>query len=129
MYNQFFTIKPRISEKKWRKQSCTPNNYGHVVICVDVKARFSQLSEELVYHQAPQQRRENSFLQAVRHWTPLNGDIVITNSQFSVYFESSRQICQEFYVLLWHSSLTRLKYSKAPSMSIKTPSAYPFAAN
>jgi len=26
MYNQFFTIKPRISEKKRRKQSCTPNN-------------------------------------------------------------------------------------------------------
>ena len=24
-YNQFFTIKPRISEKKRRKQSCTPN--------------------------------------------------------------------------------------------------------
>ena len=26
MYNQFFTIKPRISEKKRRKQSCTPNS-------------------------------------------------------------------------------------------------------
>jgi len=25
MYNQFFTIKSRISEKKRRKQSCTPN--------------------------------------------------------------------------------------------------------
>jgi len=25
MYNQFFTIKPRISEKKRWKQSCTPN--------------------------------------------------------------------------------------------------------
>jgi len=25
MYNQFFTIKPRISEKEWRRQSCTPN--------------------------------------------------------------------------------------------------------
>jgi len=24
MYNQFFTIKPRISEKKRRKQNCTP---------------------------------------------------------------------------------------------------------
>jgi len=27
MYNQFFTIKPRISKKKRRKQSCTPNIY------------------------------------------------------------------------------------------------------
>jgi len=27
MYDQFFTIKPRISEKKRRKQSCTPNIY------------------------------------------------------------------------------------------------------
>jgi len=27
MYNQFFTIKPRISEKKRRKQTCTPNIY------------------------------------------------------------------------------------------------------
>jgi len=25
MYNQFFTIKPQISEKKWRTQSCAPN--------------------------------------------------------------------------------------------------------
>ena len=28
MYNQFFTIKPRISEKRL-KQSCTPNKFGN----------------------------------------------------------------------------------------------------
>jgi len=31
MYNQFFTIKPRISEKKRRKQSCTPNTIDNSV--------------------------------------------------------------------------------------------------
>jgi len=34
MYNQFFTIKPRISGKKRRKQSCTPNiNLFFLFVC------------------------------------------------------------------------------------------------
>ena len=34
MYNQFFTIKPRISKKKRRKQSCTLNIYDKYIVCM-----------------------------------------------------------------------------------------------
>jgi len=38
MYNQFFTIKPRISKKKRRKQSCTPNIFDWILSCGDKKS-------------------------------------------------------------------------------------------
>ena len=43
MYNQFFTIKPRISEKKRRKQSCTSikNQYKKIyTLCTTSKSIF-----------------------------------------------------------------------------------------
>jgi len=72
MYNQFFTIKPRISEKKRRKQSCTPNIFSGMISerLIDIKPFIYKRACDQHFVQNMRVFRSNHVVYLKWHATP-----------------------------------------------------------